>query len=496
MKIHTNNLSQFTILMIIIMMSLFFGLSTNAQTPYAQSTLVQTEVEVDTNFFPKLYGIVYDEMKQIFVLKRDSISGKIFTISLVPGDLGYDEQLIAHNNWKKEQDSLVNHVLSKDVWFTGLKIDSSKTIYPWDFGFKEYVLEMTGIDLREGGNRSPLELINLGGCDFDISWLGPHTTAEKDGIKAGFTHSVEKYIISNSDNPVDTKVMADFSLGGSVLAVTTIDWVLTDAISGTSIWYPAFLVEELLGGNSNGTNPNLMYVTMHEFGGHGMGFQSSANYNSSSGIYSFGWSGSPNIFDLGLRDGNGAVVWDNPNYQSSSQLGALFTSDDVWYELNIPAGEMIQLYAPTTWSGQAISHLDDEYGLSTNQLMTPFYNPNTIHLDVGWIVKRVHETNGWTLNTMSPPVADFSVDNQTPNIGQTITFTDLSTNTPVEWLWNFGDGNTSTDQNPTHSYSASGTYTVTLTVTNWDGEDEEVKVDYITVSAVVAPTADFSGTPT
>ncbi|MBU0488384.1 MAG: PKD domain-containing protein [Bacteroidetes bacterium] len=47
--------------------------------------------------------------------------------------------------------------------------------------------------------------------------------------------------------------------------------------------------------------------------------------------------------------------------------------------------------------------------------------------------------------------------------GTTISFTDLTTNGPGSWLWNFGDGVTSTDQNPTHVFVADGIYSVTLT---------------------------------
>lgn len=46
--------------------------------------------------------------------------------------------------------------------------------------------------------------------------------------------------------------------------------------------------------------------------------------------------------------------------------------------------------------------------------------------------------------------------------GLSATFTDLTTNSPTNWLWNFGDGTTSTMQNPTHVYSAPGTYNVCL----------------------------------
>ena len=95
------------------------------------------------------------------------------------------------------------------------------------------------------------------------------------------------------------------------------------------------------------------------------------------------------------------------------------------------------------------------------------------------------------------PVAGFS---GTPTSGATpltVTFTDVSSNSPTSWSWDFGDSNTSTVQNPVHTYSSAGTYTVTLTATNAGGSDDEVKTDYITVSASpVAPVAAFFGTPT
>lgn len=49
------------------------------------------------------------------------------------------------------------------------------------------------------------------------------------------------------------------------------------------------------------------------------------------------------------------------------------------------------------------------------------------------------------------------------NFWDIVTFTDLTSGTPTEWLWNFGDGYFSTLQNPTHQFLTTGTYTITLT---------------------------------
>lgn len=69
---------------------------------------------------------------------------------------------------------------------------------------------------------------------------------------------------------------------------------------------------------------------------------------------------------------------------------------------------------------------------------------------------------GW----VSRPTAYFTVDDNTPAVGQTVAFTDASVHTPTSWSWNFGDGATSALQNPTHAYSAAGWYSVTLVVRN------------------------------
>ena len=63
----------------------------------------------------------------------------------------------------------------------------------------------------------------------------------------------------------------------------------------------------------------------------------------------------------------------------------------------------------------------------------------------------------------------------------TVNFTDLSTNSPISFHWDFGNGNTSSDKNPSAVYKNPGTYTVTLSVSNIDGGDVEKKTNYITV---------------
>ena len=89
----------------------------------------------------------------------------------------------------------------------------------------------------------------------------------------------------------------------------------------------------------------------------------------------------------------------------------------------------------------------------------------------------------WSFTTISgKPVAAFTANQITITVGQSVQFTDQSTNSPTSWSWNFGDGGTSTAKSPNHTYTASGIYTVRLTATNSAGSDEEIKNDYITVN--------------
>jgi PKD repeat protein len=81
-----------------------------------------------------------------------------------------------------------------------------------------------------------------------------------------------------------------------------------------------------------------------------------------------------------------------------------------------------------------------------------------------------------------PPVVDFTYLSECPN-PLYVQFTDASsqiiTERPTSWSWNFGDGTTSTFQNPAHTYAAYGDYNVTLTATNAAGSRSVSKTVHI-----------------
>jgi PKD repeat protein len=102
--------------------------------------------------------------------------------------------------------------------------------------------------------------------------------------------------------------------------------------------------------------------------------------------------------------------------------------------------------------------------------------------------------------TVDPPVADFSASDTSIYVGDSINFTDLSTNNPTSWSWTFEGGtpSSSTAENPSVTYNTAGTYDVSLTVTNSAGSDGETKTNYITVSEIPIdpPVAEFTASTT
>ncbi len=91
------------------------------------------------------------------------------------------------------------------------------------------------------------------------------------------------------------------------------------------------------------------------------------------------------------------------------------------------------------------------------------------------------------------PKAAFSANVTSGFTPLSVQFTDLSSNDPYSWEWNFGDGVTSSEKNPVHTYTTPGVYTVQLTASNPDGSGTVVKSAYIHVSDGF--TVDFVATP-
>ena len=96
------------------------------------------------------------------------------------------------------------------------------------------------------------------------------------------------------------------------------------------------------------------------------------------------------------------------------------------------------------------------------------------------------------------PVACFEASLTEACQGVAITLTDRSGYTPTSWAWTitpathtFVGGTSTGSQNPQVLFAAAGSYNITLTATNATGSDDEVKTNYVIVSAGGAP-SDFN----
>lgn len=96
----------------------------------------------------------------------------------------------------------------------------------------------------------------------------------------------------------------------------------------------------------------------------------------------------------------------------------------------------------------------------------------------------------FTVGPLGPAIS-YQADNTLPCLNQTVQFTDMSTGSPVSWLWTFTpstvtfvNGTSATSQNPQVQFNAYGNYDVTLEATNEAGTTFLTNSDYISVNEV------------
>lgn len=119
----------------------------------------------------------------------------------------------------------------------------------------------------------------------------------------------------------------------------------------------------------------------------------------------------------------------------------------------------------------------------------------TVKLTVTGFNLATYSADHVIITSSNPPSCEFSGTPLSIMEGETVTFTDLSTEYPTTWSWSFTGGTpaTSTQASPVITYTTAGTYAVTLYVENSNGNDTETKTAYITVTTNTnAPTPDFT----
>jgi len=93
------------------------------------------------------------------------------------------------------------------------------------------------------------------------------------------------------------------------------------------------------------------------------------------------------------------------------------------------------------------------------------------------------------------PTARFSFEPSEPEVGETIEFTDESTDdgSITAREWDFDDGTTDTGEMPTHTYDSTGDYNVSLTVTDDEGATDTSTQTVSVTDGDDGGTSDFRG---
>ncbi len=215
---------------------------------------------------------------------------------------------------------------------------------------------------------------------------------------------------------------------------------------------------------------------------------------------------SPPNLPLNTSPAEGATeVGLTPTLQSSA-----FSDPDV---VDSQAASQWQVKTSTgSYSDPVFDSETDTANLTAIVLPSDKLDPNTTYY---WHVRHQDSYgnwSGWSVETffstitMPAPEAAFSISAAEVELGQSITFTDLSEGA-TSWIWDLGDDTTEEwttlwphdpevenrprDGQFSHTYAAAKTYTVSLTVLNLAGSDTQTT----DITVYTTPQADFSAAP-
>jgi PKD repeat protein len=132
-------------------------------------------------------------------------------------------------------------------------------------------------------------------------------------------------------------------------------------------------------------------------------------------------------------------------------------------------------------------HTDPNNGLSSG----PGYYVGYFQLNTDGTMTFTRATT-----TVAAPVAGFTASPTSGTVPLPVVFTDASTGSITNWIWNFGDGSSVTNSSnvsANHTYTTAGTYSPSLTAAGPGGANTLSRTSYIVVSAVTSSTPTFNG---
>lgn len=388
-----------------------------------------------------------------------------------------------------------NAQTSTDDVITGLQDNGTKSLMPtgWDDVIggdgMECIIDYTDDDTQYGSlyygdvYRTTNKWISSdyisGGISGSGAWVTPYTLDPNahETIYMGFSEVWKS--TNQGDNWSQISNFGGNNLQSLVVAPSNSDYIyaatsntLYQTTNGGANW--TNITGSLPTGSAsityvwvNNDDPSTLWVTMGGFNSLGV-FESTNGGNSWTNISS----GLPQL----------PVNCVIQNKQNSAEV-ELYVGTDVGVYLKLGTADWVPFFDGLP--NVVVTELDIRYDDA---------DPENSLIRAGTFGRGLWESEVY-YNTTAAPNADFIADNTTVTVNEIVSFTDLSSGSIDTWNWDFGDTQVSSDENPTHSYTAEGTYTVSLTVSGTNGSDTEIKVDYITVTSIPAPVADFEGTP-
>jgi PKD repeat protein len=325
-------------------------------------------------------------------------------------------------------------------------------------------------------------------------------------ITANFTGTPTTVVIGNTvtftDNTSCNPTSWSWSFpGGTPSASTAQNPVVTYSTVGT---YDVTLVATNASGSD--TEVKTAYITVTEVPlnycasqGNNYAYEWIGQVQFNSFVNASGAAGYTNFTNLTvpMTPGSNVAVTLTPQFSGSSYVEYW----RIWIDYN-KDGDFTdnneQVFAPASSTSVVSGNFTVASGVSGSTRMRVTMKYNAAPTSCEAFAYGEVEDYTVTFGTPQPPVANFSGSPTTVLEGQSVTFTDLSTNSPTSWSWSFTGGNpsTSTAQNPVITYTTAGTYAVSLTATNAAGSDNETKADYITVLSVpscTSPVAPLNG---
>ena len=158
--------------------------------------------------------------------------------------------------------------------------------------------------------------------------------------------------------------------------------------------------------------------------------------------------------------------------------------------------ELVTFTNITTGSADYIWSFGDG---SSSVLENPTYNyaagvySVSLLAKVGTCIDTLVKTN--YIEVGSELYSDFITDINSGCQGMEVNFTDITTNSPDTWFWDFGDGSTSNLQNPTHNFLITGDFDITLT-TSKGGQCTDIQTFYNVIQVYANPNVQITADTT